>query len=363
MARIFISPSKYVQGAGELAHLGEYVKAYGAKALVIIFDGGVKMFGETIERSFTDAGISFVYDEFAGECSRREIDRLRGVMADNGCDVVVGVGGGKAFDTAKEVAESADAPVVIVPTIAATDAPCSSCSVIYTDDGEYDSVVYQKHNPNLVLVDTAVVAAAPVRFMVSGMGDALATYFEARVVRESDSLTPARGKITGVAYALAEYCYQTIIRDGRKAKAALEAHAVTESVERVVEADTLASGLGFESGGLGAAHAIHNGLTALPETHRMMHGEKVAFGTLAQLVLEDADEFDEVLDFCVAVGLPVTLGQLGIEDTSVEHLMPAAEMACDPSDTLVNMPFECTPEMVAHAMLAADAYGRAALAK
>ena len=162
---------------------------------------------------------------------------------------------------------------------------------------------------------------------------------------------------------LAQLCYETLISDGLKAKLALEAGACTESVEKIIEANTLLSGLGFESAGLAGAHAIHNGMTALPETHAYYHGEKVAFGTLAQLVLENADELYEVLDFCVEVGLPVTFAQLGVEDASYERVLEVAKLACAPTDTLGNMPFEVTPEKVAAAMLAADAYGRAALAE
>ncbi len=102
-------------------------------------------------------------------------------------------------------------------------------------------------------------------------------------------------------------------------------------------------------------------MTAMPETHAYYHGEKVAFGTLTQLVLENADELYEVLDFCVEVGLPVTFAQLGVEDASYERVLEVAKLACAPTDTLGNMPFEVTPEKVAAAMLAADAYGRAAL--
>ncbi len=361
MARIFISPSKYVQGPGELARLGEYVKAYGAHALVVISAGGLRRSGDAITASLEAAGVACTYDNFNGECSQAEIDRLVEVLRASGADVVVGVGGGKIFDTAKAVAAAVDVPVVIVPTIAATDAPCSALSVIYTDDGQFKEYQFFKQNPNLVLMDTEVIAKSPVRLTVSGMGDALATYFEARACKRSDATTCAGGHVTEAAMALARLCYETLISDGLKAKLALEAGACTESVEKIIEANTLLSGLGFESAGLAGAHAIHNGMTALPETHAYYHGEKVAFGTLTQLVLENAEELYEVLDFCVEVGLPVTFAQLGVEDASWERVLEVAKLACAPTDTLGNMPFEVTPEKVASAMLAADAYGRAAL--
>lgn len=363
MARVFISPSKYVQGAGELDRLGEYTKVYGKKALVIISAGGKKRFGERVEASLAAAGVECAFDEFNGECSQAEIDRLVEVLKGTGSDVVLGVGGGKIFDTAKAVAAAVDVPVVVVPTIAATDAPCSALSVIYTDEGQFKEYQFFKQNPNLVLMDTEVIAKSPVRLTVSGMGDALATYFEARACKRSDAGTCAGGKVTSAAMALARLCYETLMSDGVKAKLALEAGACTESVEKVIEANTLLSGLGFESAGLAGAHAIHNGMTAMPETHAFYHGEKVAFGTLTQLVLENADELYEVLDFCVEVGLPVTFAQLGVADTSYERVLEVARLACADNDTLHNMPFEVTPEKVANAMLAADAYGRAALAE
>lgn len=363
MARVFISPSKYVQGAGELDRLGEYTKVYGQKALVIISAGGKKRFGDRVEASLAAAGVECAFDEFCGECSQAEIDRLVEVLKGTGSDVVLGVGGGKIFDTAKAVAAAVDVPVVVVPTIAATDAPCSALSVIYTDEGQFKEYQFFKQNPNLVLMDTEVIAKSPVRLTVSGMGDALATYFEARACKRSDAGTCAGGKVTSAAMALARLCYETLMSDGVKAKFALEAGACTESVEKVIEANTLLSGLGFESAGLAGAHAIHNGMTAMPETHAFYHGEKVAFGTLTQLVLENADELYEVLDFCVEVGLPVTFAQLGVADASYERVLEVARLACADNDTLHNMPFEVTPEKVANAMLAADAYGRAALAE
>ncbi len=361
MARIFISPSKYVQGPGELTRLGEYAKAYGDHALVVISEGGLRRSGDVITASLEAAGVAHTYDNFNGECSQAEIDRLVEVFRASGADFVVGVGGGKIFDTAKAVAAAVDVPVVIVPTIAATDAPCSALSVIYTDDGQFKEYQFFKQNPNLVLMDTDVISKSPVRLTVSGMGDALATYFEARACKRSDATTCAGGHVTEAAMALARLCYETLIADGLKAKLALEAGACTESVEKVIEANTLLSGLGFESAGLAGAHAIHNGMTAMPETHAFYHGEKVAFGTLTQLVLENAEELYEVLDFCVEVGLPVTFAQLGVEDASWERVLEVAKLACAPTDTLGNMPFEVTPETVASAMLAADAYGRAAL--
>ena len=248
----------------------------------------------------------------------------------------------------------------ICPTIASTDAPCSALSVIYTDEGVFEKYLFLPANPNLVMMDTEIIAKSPVRLTVAGMGDALATYFEARACQRSEATSCAGGNTTGAAMALAELCFDTLMEEGVKAKIALEAGVCTPAVEKIIEANTLLSGIGFESAGLAGAHAIHNGLTVLEECHHMYHGEKVAFGTLAQLVLENVphEELEEIIMWCIEVGLPVTLEELGAGNVTDEQLMEIAKAASAEGDTLQNMPFTVTPESVFAAIKAADAYGR-----
>ena len=359
-AQVFNSPSKYIQGPDALSDLGGYVEGLGSRALVLLSGSGRRRVGDKIAAGFEGKGSECVFETFGGECSRAEIDRLGAIVEERGMDVVVGVGGGKALDTAKAVAHYRGTPVVICPTIASSDAPCSALSVIYTDDHAFDSYLFLPSNPDMVLMDTTVIAASPVRLTVSGMGDALATYFEAKASVDSDSVTCAGGKATMAGLSLARLCFETLMSDGVRAKVALDRGACTKAVEKVIEANTLLSGIGFESSGLAAAHAIHNGLTQLPETHAYYHGEKVAFGTLAQLVLEDADDetLERVLAFLIEVGLPVCLQDIGVAEVTREKVMRVAESACAPGDTMGNMPFDVTPEMVCEAILGADAIGR-----
>ena len=233
-------------------------------------------------------------------------------------------------------------------------------SVIYTEEGVFEKYLFLPANPNLVLMDTDIIAKSPVRLTVAGMGDALATYFEARACKRSGATSCAGGKTTEAAMALAELCFNTLMDEGVKAKIALEAGVCTPAVEKVIEANTLLSGIGFESAGLAGAHAIHNGFTVLEECHHMYHGEKVAFGTITQLVLENIpqEDLEEIILWCIEVGLPVTLAELGAGKVTDEQLMEVATTACAENDTLHNMPFEVTPETVFAAIKAADAYGR-----
>lgn len=360
MAITLISPGKYIQGSGELKNLGIYAEKYGKKALVLITESGYKRCGKDVESGFENSESSMAFEYFNGECSKNEIHRLSEIIKQENCDMVIGIGGGKILDTAKAVAYYKSVPVLICPTIASTDAPCSALSVIYSDEGIFEEYLFLPSNPNLVLMDTDVITKSPVRLTVSGMGDALATYFEARACKNSGAFSCAGGQITSAAFALAKLCFDTLMEEGVKAKLALEAGACTPAVEHIIEANTLLSGIGFESGGLAGAHAIHNGLTVLEECHHMYHGEKVAFGTLAQLVLEDvpAEELEEIIDWCIEIGLPVTLKQLGLSDITDEKIMEVAKAACADNDTLHNMPFSVTPKKVFDAIKAADAYGK-----
>ncbi|WHE07747.1 glycerol dehydrogenase [Thermoanaerobacterium thermosaccharolyticum] len=360
MTKAIIGPAKYVQGNGELRRISEHTKSLGKNFLVIASSNGIIRTKSIIEESFSNTEISLCFESFGGECSEEEIERLRNFVKKTKSDVIVGIGGGKIFDTVKAVAYYENIPVVIVPTIASTDAPCSALSVIYTSEGVFSKYLLLPKNPDLVLVDTEIIASAPARLLVAGMGDALATYFEARACFRSNASTMAGAKSTKAAMALAKLCYDTLLEDGLKAKLAVENKTVTKAVENIVEANTYLSGIGFESGGLAAAHAIHNGFTVIEECHQLYHGEKVAFGTLVQLVLENSplEEIEEVVEFCMSVGLPVTLEDIGIKEINYEKIKKVAEASCEPDETIHNMPFKVVAADVYAAILSADAIGK-----
>lgn len=160
--------------------------------------------------------------------------------------------------------------------------------------------------------------------------------------------------------ALAKLCCEILLADGPAACAAVEVKATTPALERVVEANNLLSGLGFESGGLAVAHAVHNGITEIPASHRCIHGEKVAFGLLTQLVLEGQPtaEINEMLAFQRAVGLPITLAEVGVDANNDDQLRTIAERSVIPGESSHNEPFPVTAEAVISALKAADQLGR-----
>ena len=355
-----IFPGRYVQGYDAVRQrLGPEMSRFGKRGFLLCSP----FVQRNILPALRDRLEEFVEIrpvEFRGECSDEEIKRLADLTRKQGADHIVGMGGGKTNDTAKAVAHELGMPAIVIPTIAATDAPCSALSVIYTPKGKFKRYLMLSRNPDLVLADTRIIAEAPVRFLVSGMGDALATWFEAESCKQKHA-----GNMTGdvgsmAAYSLARLCYTTLHEYGVTARASCEANAVTPALEHIVEANILLSGLGFESGGLASSHAIHNGLTVLEKTHDSYHGEKVAFGTLACLFLTDKPRstIEEVYDFCESVGLPTSFDDIGLSDVTDEELMLVAEASCAKGETIHNEPVTVTQEAVGSALKIADAMGR-----
>ena len=327
---------------------------------IIASKSGIKRVSYALGDGFLKSGMDYHFEAIEGYCTKSKVNELIKKLAENKCDIVVGAGGGTVLDTAKAVAYYAGVPVAIFPTVASSDAPCSALSVLYTDDGVFDEYIFLKQSPALVLVDTQMIANAPARLLVAGMGDAMATAFEAASVKCSGSNNQVSGKPTIAAQILAKTCREVLLADGLAAKLAVEQNVCTKALENIVEVNTYLSGVGFESGGLGAAHAVQKGFTLIPETKTLYHGEIVAFGTLMHMVLENdsAEEIFEIMNFFGTVGLPITLGQMGIESIDRGILMQAAEFSSRPGMTIHNMPFSVTASDVFAAFLTADALGK-----
>ncbi|MCX8130600.1 MAG: glycerol dehydrogenase [Clostridia bacterium] len=356
--RGFGCPGKYIQGPGEMNRLEEYTSAYGSNVFVLIDQRLFDNISDKLKKVYSNTSSNLTFDKFTGEVTLKEIDRVIKLAEQSKPDVIVGIGGGKTIDTGKAVAASMKIPFISAPTAASTDAPTSALSVVYTEEGEQTHCIFHNASPDIVLVDTEIILTAPVRFLVSGMGDALSTYFEARANAESDTANYiGKGyRRCKAAMAIAKLCYEILLEDGLEAKLAAERGVCTEALENVIEANTLLSGVGFENTGCAAGHAINEGLTVLEETHHFYHGEKVAFGTICQLVLENRpkEEIEEVIKFCLSVGLPTTLKDLHVEPT-YDKLMAVAKRAAIEGGIAHAEPFKVTPEIIYNTILATDA--------
>ncbi len=360
MTQAFTSPRKYIQGYNELSRIKKHIANLGSSVFVLASQGRIDELRSIIQDSIKGTDVSVVFEVFGGECSKQEVERQRELLRVKNCDIVVGMGGGKVIDTAKAIAYHEKLPVVIIPTVASCDAPTSQVVIYYDDSGNVEDVLLTRRNPDIVLVDTHIIANSPVRLLVAGMGDALATFFEARTCVEAYRRNLAGGTFTLASYELAKLFYKTLLADGPAAKLAADNKVVTKSLTNIIETNILLSGIGFESNGVSAAHAIYDGFMTIPGAHDKYHGEWVAFGTIVLLVLENRpqQEIDEVVKFCSTVGLPITLQDLGMGMISKNELFKVAQAASAPKKSIHNEPFPVTDDDVFAAILVADSIGK-----
>lgn len=357
---IFGAPFRYYQGRNILANTGNILAPMGTKFFLVSDAIVFSLFGDALDTAFAAAGLGSVRGQFDGESSDAEINRLHALYKDSGCDAVVGVGGGKALDTAKGLSIVADAPVALVPTTAASDAPVSNIAMIYKEDHSKDRVAYMRYSPWCIIMDTEVILKAPLRMFVSGIGDAAATKFEADACLASGANNFLQGRPPRTAKAMCELCWDIIRTHSVEAVESVRSGVFTTAFDEVVEASALLSGLGFVNGGLAAGHAISSGLTMVPSALKSTHGELVAFGLLVQLVLEKRPQafMDDMLAFLRSVGLPTTLAQLGVTGADTDAIHAMVKKVCTPPNLVFNMPCEITPEILEKAIYTADSMGR-----
>jgi len=363
LPRIFGSPARYVQGVGVIEQAGHYLSRLGFKrCAVLLSQRSERAEGGRVIQSAREHGLGVEILSFGGECSFEEIGRCVTALREltEPVDGLIAVGGGKVVDAGRAVARRLDIPVGVVATLASNDAPCAAVSVIYTPEGVTAAAEIYDVSPALVLVDTQVIALADERYLVAGMGDAMATWYEARACARNPlgvNVFGARPTLAGTA--LAELCAEIIYAHGEQALRSVRESVVSEALEQVVEANTLLSGLGYESGGLAVCHAMAQGFTVLANVHgNCLHGEMVAMGVLTQLMLEsDREEAARVAQFFANVGLPVHLGQLGLAPRD-EDALDALIAGAAAFPYLSNMPFEVDTRSLRKALLAADQFGR-----
>lgn len=360
-ARVFASPGRYVQGPGLVDRIGDLVAPLEPRVVAVLASPGrIREAGDRLTQALAADHVTVLIAEFGGESSLEEIERQTAGLRSQSPHLLIAFGGGKCIDTAKGVADRLGVPLVVVPSLASNDGPCSSSSVIYDRLGTFTGVEFYPISPALVVVDTELIANAPPRYLAAGMGDALATWYEADVAaRNPVGVSTFGSRPTRAALAIAEECAATLFEHGVAAMRSAAKGTVDDSLEQVIEANTLLSGVGFESGGLAAAHGVGMAFTALPHVHHQyLHGEMVSFGLLTQLVLEQRDEEAErVADLLGEIGLPVTLAGLSVDRRDEESLATVARGAVDFPFT-ANMQCDAGFDEVREAIAGADDLGR-----
>jgi glycerol dehydrogenase len=311
--RIFGSPPRYYQGPGALGLLPRVIAETGKKPAIVIDKDVLALVEDRLGNLLS--GQNHVLLPFGGEVTVAAMDGLAEQARQSDADLIVGMGGGKALDAGKGVALRCGLRFVSVPTVASNDSPTGMALAVYDEHHRMAAVEAMPRNPEAVIVDTQLIARAPVRFLLSGIGDALAKKFEAEASVRDGGTSAHRAPQLRTGLYIADGCYRTIREHGVAAMAAAGSGVPNEAFEAVVEANVLMAGLGFENGGLGLAHGLTRGLVRTPEVERAPHGFHVAYGLLVLLAVEGRDEafVADLEQFYRALGLPTSLTDLGLE--------------------------------------------------
>ena len=360
--KAIIFPGKYYQGENVIGTMGDVVSSFGAKSPMIIWGKRAKQSTQAmVEDSFAEKGISYAEHIFVTDCTKEACDQIVDEVNKAGSDIIIGIGGGKVLDMAKAVAIFTKNKVIIAPSIASNDSPTSACTVWYDNNHVNTGFDLWPVSPDVVMADTGVMVKAPVRMLKAGIADALATNIEVLASARADNPTCAFGTPTETVKALAQLCFDTIIENAEDAILAAEAGVTVPAFEKLVEANVLLSGIGWESGGLATGHTLGNGLPDFEETHDYMHGEKVAMGICTQLVMDPnvtAKERKDIITFMARNGLPVCFEDLNMQDISDDRLMEWCQRHTQPGEFTQNHAFAVDAKTLFNAMKAADLYGR-----
>ncbi len=347
-----VAPAQVVRG--NLALESVDFARMGNRPLVVGGSSTLAVVQSRLEPAIASQQLSAAWASYSPDCSEDSLAMLRSQIEQHQADFIIGVGGGKALDTAKLLAHQCHLPIVTIPTSGATCAAWTALSNVYSPEGAFLYDVPLDRCPDLLVLDYSLIQTASQRTLVAGIGDALAKWYEASVSSGTSEQT----------LIIAAVQQARILRDilFQKSTDALKEPG-GEAWREVVDATVLLAGV---IGGLGgaqcrtvAAHAVHNGLTHIRAAHDALHGEKVAYGILVQLRLEEmvqgnqlaATARQQLLKFYSEIGLPQTLDDLGLGNITLKELRQAAEIACAPNSDIHRLPFKVVPEQLMAAMV------------
>lgn len=332
MMRIFGAPRQYIQGEGALSCLGDIAARCRATPLLIVDRDVYAMLADTLLASFQTSPAVI---EFSGQITLAALDALsadaRQITGGAEPLLVYGVGGGKALDAAKGIALRLAADFVSVPTVASNDSPTGRAIAIYDEAYKLVKIENIPVNPEAVVVDTAVIARAPSRFLRSGIGDAIAKKFEAERAHSDGSNNYFHTPPLRSALVMADACYQTLRAHAVAGMRAAEQHIVTDDLEATIEASVLMSGIAWESGGVSLSHGVVRGIARTPGAQASLHGEHVAYGLLVQLAIERRNDafILDIMRFYDEIGQAITLRGLGVVDDGLEAIAQIARWTLD----------------------------------
>lgn len=350
-------PSNYIQEQGILRDSGGWVRKFGAKPLIITGKTAWSKVGNLVKISFEEEELDVELIYHSGDCTYEEVDRIVSLVSET-VDLIIGVGGGQCMDTSKLVAEKLNLPIVTISTLASTCAAVSTFSIMYTPEHIFVDVVKLKVCPVLTLVDPDVIRDAPLKYLISGVGDTIVKWYEAEPIN--------RGKVVNAkiktGMKLAELTKEILFEHGEQAIKEQKECKTGDALRQVIDTNILISGLvggiGQESCKSSGAHAINYGMTNIKAMKHVTHGEIVAYGLLTQVALEGFfEEVNLLMDYYLKIGLPICLSDLTNETITNEELKIAAAIATG-RPTIHLLHTDITEEKVYETLIKIDEIGR-----
>ncbi len=291
---------------------------------------------------------------FGGACTVAAMDRLVEQIRPMNPAFIVGMGGGKAIDTAKGVAHKLGLPLVSLPTLVSNCAPITALSVVYREDGPFDHFMFFDAPPALTLVDLVLAANAPAMYFRAGMCDTLAKHLESTFSARGDVLGETLDHMSAIGIALSSTCYEPILQYGKQALDEVlrdEAGPAMEICARsIIVSAGLVSLMAHDDYNRALAHAVCYGLQLFPHVEeRCLHGDLVAYGALVQLVLDvRMDEAQRLRSFLQTLGTPVRLSEMNVplDRDALDATLQEATTGPD----VAHIPYSITPDAVFKAM-------------
>ena len=359
--RAFQAPSRYIQGPGEISNIPKFAANYGKYALAIIDGFFYDEYSVKFAKMFEEAGMKCDAVKYPGHPTDAVYEELIAYVdgLEQVPDVFIGMGGGACCDINKMVGAHYRKSWFSVPTALTTDAPTAMHTVIH-NPGEQSDLRFHYKNPDYVVVDTEITITSPAFMLVSGIGDALSTYFESLASFGNNNVCNAgRGEYhpSMLGMAAAKLCYEVLLRDGEAAVRGAKKHLRTTAYENIVEATVLLSGVGVECTGVSIAHGLEAAFFTMNLPKPLLHGTGVGYCTLIQLIVENNPEFDRVFKFCKSVGLPVCTADLGLTDETRDAALNAlVDAVYGKRWNVSNEPFFFTRQVLLDAFYYLDQY-------
>lgn len=352
-------PQEYECRTGVLDSLADKLKVRGIRKAVIVHGTNSWKKAEAYLSHLINSEIALEFVTFNGECTYEEVNRIVERLNETQAEAIIGVGGGKLMDTVKYAAEKITAvQSILIPTLASNCAPWTPLSVMYTADGVCLGFDIHTKQVALLAIEPTLLLDAPVNYFVAGVADTLAKWYESDIIlSRPEHQTNA---LLLISRAAALNCRDTIVNYGQQAVADIQSHTLTPAFvqvcETIIAVSGLVGGLGDEYARTTIAHAVHDKLTVFPETHVFLHGEKVAYGIMVQLAVEENwTEAAQLALFYESLNLPKTLTDLNLNDLSNDQLVAfAASVALD--ENLVQSEYAASQEDVQKAMIHLEDY-------